>query len=71
VQKIILPSVLVLAFLVLGVSGLQDAHAAIVCTNPLLEAGALYVGSESGKLHKIDTTTSLPVVSWEIGPMKE
>jgi len=70
VQKIILPSVLVLAFLVLGVSGMQNAYAVIDCSSELLEAGAVYVGSESGRLHKVDTFVS-PPASCEVGQMKE
>jgi len=67
VQKIVLPSVLVLGLLIIGFSSFQDAYAHPICTVAPLEVNTLYVGSSTGVLHKLHVTDGN---SCAVGPMR-
>lgn len=66
----ILPTVLVLASLIFGVSSFQDAYAVVDCDDPVLEAMALYAGSEVSTLNKVDASTGPPVQTCLIGEIR-
>ena len=72
-QKIILPSVLVVSFLILGVSSFQEAQAVPDCfgaDSGVLEARELYIGTQNARLVKIDTLAD-PPEACEVGQMRE
>ncbi len=48
---------LVLGFLIIGFSSVQDAYAAPNCNSAILEANTLYISTETGELYKVETTT--------------
>jgi len=57
VQKLILPSILALGFLIIGFSSFQDAYAVLDCSSAALEANTLYIGTAGGELFKLNGVT--------------
>ena len=56
-QKLILPSILALGFLIIGFSSFQDAYAVLDCSSAALEANTLYIGTAGGELFKLNGVT--------------